>query len=537
MSEKPKVFVRDATGLVRHVGLWDSILLNIESNTFGLGLIYYSLVLSALPGADSILAAALCGLACIPLALAYATMSTAMPRSGGDYVFISRGLHPALGVASSLSICVWFFFWTAAYSNWALTAGTGVAFYVVGSVLKIPALTQAAQASYEIPNIIIVGTVIILAVCAIAARSNFLTFKALDFFVVFGLLGVVLWVVVLGTIDRTTFINSFNAYALTYQHDPDYYHTVIKQASQAGLNLSATSSWPLVINMIPFAATIFPWMAAQSAVGGEVKDPGRNFFAGLLANLFISVALVMAAMWALINAAGYGFLMAIDYAFVNGLGYNLPTPPYFTLFAGLATTNIVLEVLMAAGFVCWSLGIPLINCIQVPRWLFAMSLDRVLPEKLSALSRYGTPWVGVLVMAVGSEITFIIYTMYASALAVVSSAFGNITATFMIACIAAIVIPFRKNTKNIFGTAPKLATMKIAGIPVMSITGLLAALFLGWVSVIFAVNPAYGANNVPSLLSVGGFYLIGLVIYYVAKAYRAKQGLDLSLAFKQIPPL
>lgn len=534
---QPKVFVREATGLVRHVGLWDSVLLNIESNTFGLGLIYYSLILSALPGADSILAAALTGLGCIPLAIAYASMSTAMPRSGGDYVFISRGLHPALGVASSLSICIWFFFWTAAYSNWALTAGAAVAFQVAGSVLNIPALLQAAQASYETPNIMIVGTIIIVAVCLIAARSNFLSFKALDVFVALGLLGVFLWIVVLGTVDRTSFVNQFNAYAATYMNDPDYYHTLLKTASEGGLDLTAKSSLPLLINMIPFAATIFPWMAAQSAVGGEVKDPGRNFFAGLLTNLLISVTMVMAAMWALFNAAGYDFIMAIDYVFVNGLGYALPTPPYFTLFAALATRNIALQAVMAIGFICWSLGIPLINCIQVPRWLFAMSLDRVLPEKLSAVSKYGTPWVGVLVMAVGSEIMFIIYTMYASALAVVSAAFGNITATFMVACIAAIFIPFRKKTKNVFETAPKLATMKIAGFPVMSLAGLLAAIFLGWISIMYAIYPLYAANNLPSLLGVGGFYVVGLVIYFVAKAYRARQGLDISLAFSEIPPL
>jgi amino acid transporter len=464
-------------------------------------------------------------------------MSTAMPRSGGDYVFISRGLHPALGVASSLSICIWFFFWTAAYTNWAVTAGAAVAFQVAGSVLNIPALMLAAQASYEIPNILIVGTIILIAVCLIAARSNFLSFKALDVFVALGLLGVLLWIVVLGTVDRTTFINQFNAYAARYMNDPDYYHTVLKQASEAGLGLNAKSTWPLLINMIPFAATIFPWMAAQSAVGGEVKDPGKNFFAGLLTNLFISVLMVMAAMWALFNAAGYDFIMALDYVFVNGLGYALPTPPYFTLFAGLATQSIPLQAIMAVGFICWSLGIPLINCIQVPRWLFAMSLDRVLPEKLSAVSRYGTPWVGVVVMAIGSEIMFIIYTMYASALAVVSAAFGNITATFMVACIAAIFIPFSRKTKNIFQTAPKLATMKIAGIPVMSIAGLLAALFLAWISFMYAIYPQYGANNLPSLLSVAGFYVIGLIVYFVAKAYRARQGLDISLAFEQIPPL
>jgi len=534
---RPKVFVREATGLVRHVGLYDAVLLNIESNTFGLSLIYYGLILSVFPGGDPLMAAALAALGCVPVAVAYASMSTAMPRSGGDYVFISRALHPALGVAASISISVWFFFWTGAFTNWVLTVGAATAFQVAGSVLGIPALMQAAEAAYEIPNILIFGTIIIIAVCAIAARSNFLTFKVLDILVALGVVGVFLWIVVLGTVDRTSFINSFNTYASNYVNDPDYYHTVLKTASENGLDLSAPPSWMMTINVIPFAAYIFPYLAAQSAVGGEVKDPGKNFYAGLLLNLLISAVMVIGAVWALINAAGYEFVMAVDYVFVNGLGYALPSPPYFTLFAGLATQNIALQALMAVGFVCWSLGIPLINCIQVPRWLFAMSLDRILPEKLSAVSRYGTPWVGVLVMLVGSEIMLVIFTLYASVLATVSGAFANIAATFMVACIAATFLPFRKRTKNIYDTAPSLARMKIGGFPIMSLAGILGALFLGWVTFMYAVSPAYGANSVPSVMAVGGIYIAGLLIYFIAKAYRARQGLDLSLAFGEIPPV
>ena len=330
---KPKVFVREATGLVRNVGYLDSVLLNIESNAFGISLIFYGVVVSAYPGGDTLIAAALTVLGVVPVALAYASMSTAMPRSGGDYIFISRVLHPALGVAASLSICFWFWFTTAFFTNWSITVGAAAILQVVGTVLNVPTALAAAQAALQLPYILLFGTLMIAAVSYIAARSNYLTYKALDIMVLLGIIGVSIWIILLGTMDRSTFVSAFNAYSAKYVNDPDYYHTIIKTASDAGADASANFSWSATIMMMPFAAYIFPFLAAQSCVGGEVKDPNKNFYLGLLLNLLISGVGVVLAMWALFRAAGYDFIVAVTYIYMHGLPYALPTAPYFTLFA------------------------------------------------------------------------------------------------------------------------------------------------------------------------------------------------------------
>ena len=62
-------------------------------------------------------------------ALAYATLSSAMPRAGGSYVFASRGLHPYLGFVASFS--QWF----------GLSVAIGVVSYVM-----IPFIRDAAGA-------------------------------------------------------------------------------------------------------------------------------------------------------------------------------------------------------------------------------------------------------------------------------------------------------------------------------------------------------------------------------------------------------
>jgi hypothetical protein len=34
----------------------------------------------------------------------------------------------------------------------------------------------------------------------------------------------------------------------------------------------------------------------------------------------------------------------------------------------------------------------------------------------------------------------------------------------------------------------------------------------------------------------GGIFILGIVIYYASKAYHARQGIDIGLIFKEVPP-
>src|SRR3989442_10532285 len=81
--------------------------------------------LSGFPGGNFLLATVLT----IPLALgvvyAFGFMSAAMPRSGGDYVIVSRTLHPALGTISASCISL---------SSFLSIAFEGIAFVTLGVV-------------------------------------------------------------------------------------------------------------------------------------------------------------------------------------------------------------------------------------------------------------------------------------------------------------------------------------------------------------------------------------------------------------------
>src|ERR1700761_1458808 len=112
-STTPKLFVRQSSGLVRNVSVTNALFFNVAAFV-GVGLtlytIFYALPLVPMwkPGPFSAYgwAAIIAGLFCILLALIFASLTSVMPRSGGDYVFSSRILHPFLGWLESWTLVI-----------------------------------------------------------------------------------------------------------------------------------------------------------------------------------------------------------------------------------------------------------------------------------------------------------------------------------------------------------------------------------------------------------------------------------------------
>src|SRR5579871_2774103 len=87
-------YARKASGLVRQLSLRDSVLLNICYVSFPLGLLYITQIGGLFPGANLALAFVFAGLIALPHLFSYGLFAGALPRSGGDYLSISRALSP-----------------------------------------------------------------------------------------------------------------------------------------------------------------------------------------------------------------------------------------------------------------------------------------------------------------------------------------------------------------------------------------------------------------------------------------------------------
>jgi len=77
------------------------------------------------PGASMELATLIATVAGLFIAGCYGLLSMVYPRSGGDYVFMSRILHPVAGIALSMSLVFWQLFYTGV--NGAFLSKFGIA--------------------------------------------------------------------------------------------------------------------------------------------------------------------------------------------------------------------------------------------------------------------------------------------------------------------------------------------------------------------------------------------------------------------------
>ena len=98
-------FARKATGFVRDIRVRDAVIFNVLPACPGLVMaVSVFWVLSTFTGVSLYLAILITIVCSFLITSAFGLLSQIMPRSGGDYILISRSLHPALALGSSILI-------------------------------------------------------------------------------------------------------------------------------------------------------------------------------------------------------------------------------------------------------------------------------------------------------------------------------------------------------------------------------------------------------------------------------------------------
>ena len=126
MPAGSRLFVRQSTGLVREASALDATIFNaVFSAPVGATLAcgVFS-ALSRFPGADFVTATLISFVINIPVLIMMALLASSMPRTGGDYVWVSRILAPPLALISNfgaaLSAMIGATFWARYFPVFAL---------------------------------------------------------------------------------------------------------------------------------------------------------------------------------------------------------------------------------------------------------------------------------------------------------------------------------------------------------------------------------------------------------------------------------
>jgi amino acid transporter len=430
-------------------------------------------------------------------ALAYATLSAAMPRAGGSYVFASRGLSPYLGFVASFS--QWF----------GLSVAIGVVSYVM-----IPFVRDvfAAVGWSDTAAMLDGGTVRVGLALAFLWGSVWLNLRGVEgvqrvlvplMFLMFGLGGIVI-------VAGFAFDHADFAAALAAREGAD----VPVATTEFGWGRLLAASAVLFSSFIGFDSI------AQA--GGEAKDPRRSL------PLAIGIAVgTVGLFYLLFTAAVYH---AVPWSFIaeRASSQDLTAPGLLGYLLAPQWT-----VLILAGA-----AIALINdlpamLLAVSRLMFAWAEDGVVPQGVAAVHpRWHTPHVAI-VLSGGMATTAILGSHFAGDFFLgVDILVTSMLVNFGLMCATVLALP-RRN--------PPLAarTTWFGGRTLQVVLATTGVLLLGLVLVVHVWKDltsepgAWYFHSTPLWLGVMG---VATAIYLREVGSLRRSGVDLETVFLELPP-
>jgi len=195
---------------------------------------------------------------------------------------------------------------------------------------------------------------------------------------------------------------------------------------------------------------------------------------------------------------------------------------FWTLAMGVSGNNIIAG-LIGLGWILANLSVLAYGVIVISRYLLAQSFDRFLPSMISDVNpRFGSPVKAFLISLVVTVILVGLAAYYYSGL---GGLFGATIASmiyFIFVGLAAAVWAIRKE----HGMAKLI--LIIAGIGNIGVFGFLTYQYV--------TNAAQWSLNNLTVYFVVGTFLLGAIIYAASYYYHKGKGVDISLAYKEIPP-
>lgn len=452
------LFVRKASGLVRAWSVFDAFIyatFSINLITLGLFIFSYCFYLGGSLATGVIIGAAFT----IFEVIVYASLISAMPRAGGDYVWQSRILNRGLGFVLAVTGW-WFILWL-----WTPLYGQMLAYEVYTPLLAIAGFKDAALWFTTSPGLLVAMLSVCLIVFIYIAIGMRWYARIQKFCFWGGMAGLVLVALLLLFGNNATFIANFNEIAPKFgAQGGDVYAATLAAGEAAG-----TVAGPLLplalgasIFLVPMLTFFNLWPNWGSTLYGEVRgasDYKRNFW-GMAAAVIVTTIGALLLFGLIAKTIGWDFYNKANGAFWNYTwGYvtepsPLPIWPYPALFAAFMVKSPVLQFIVVLLMSLWWFGWSGTLFLSSTRVIFAASIDRMLPEWVSKIEpRTKTPLNALLLMVLPSVIISYLYAnnifnMRSLAL----DATVVIAITFLGTTIAATIMPWR--AKDVFDGSP-----------------------------------------------------------------------------------
>ncbi len=481
--------------LVRKLTLW-ALIAGAMCNVIGGGINYLIVsIQSEVPGIGTQvpLAMVIAGAIAFLIALLYASMSTSLPRAGGEYLYISRGLNPLLGFIGA--------FLKLMSAVIALGTVAYMDVFILKDALAFANLTQLAA----FMNTWIGQIVVSLSFIWVFWGVNILGVKKYESAVII-LASIMLiggaFIVYTGLIHtQSDFLNIIG-------------HSAASQIKHMPLSHNPLDLLKAVI--ILFWAYIGFTSIAQA--GGEVEKPKKNLpLAFMLTTIFITIYYALYA-FALYHAVPWQYMVdnADKNLTVPGLIARFLPPSFailITIFVAIALANDIPPMLYTKS-----------------RLMYGWAVDKILPKIFTKTNKHGVPSVSLTVVTI------------LGSLVAVGCVFGGfftevnvvVFSKFLVYVLLGISLITMKDKnpkiyKNISFMKNRVVQLTVSILVIVLVLGLSVATFWFDISV---PKAWYEYMSVQTLVLI----IAAIIIYYLAIYRMKKMGLNYKKIFASMPP-
>jgi basic amino acid/polyamine antiporter, APA family len=333
--------------LERNIGLWGVVAISVSA-MIGSGIFVLPGIAALKTGPSIWLAYLLAGLCVIPPALAKAELATAMPVSGGSYVYLERTFGPFAGTIAGFGL------WISLLLK--------SSFALVGFKAYLVVMWPAVETVW-------IGNVVACLLLAGIVGLNIAGVKAIS---------KIQKVIIVVVLSALVFVGAKSGPTYRPELLDDFF----------------THGWSGFLSAMAFVYLSFAGVTKVAAIAEEVENPGRNLPMGIAISLgLVTVAYSLAA------------LLLVTHIPISGAdeaGRQLGTDlrPIYTvskLIGGSA-----LGYIMAIFSVVTMISMAIAGLLASSRFPFAMARDQLLPPQLCHLNeRFRTPVNAIVLTGLG----------------------------------------------------------------------------------------------------------------------------------------
>lgn len=529
------LFLRKATGLVRDLSLTDAFLFNAVGMNVGLGALFMLQQGPAFFPNGSMVIAAIMGTLVMAFSImwVYSEFSAAMPRSGGDYVFTSRTIHPFVGWILGWNQAIWLIFFWIGFNAWALCQFTlPPTLAILAQTTGITALADlGATVSQPLPTFIL-GSIVNVFFAYLVLTRKFWGWQKITIVLAFAAILVPAILVFAqgqnGIKDAWDGFVAGQGSGLTFdQIVPKAQELGYAGKTATGFDLSAT------LLLLPWVFFVVGFGVAPAQIGGEIRRAGRSMWYALFGSVLFNGLALALVLGLVVAGAGEGWLGSLGFLATNH-GADLGVPGGINFIGSILAGNIIIQLLIFVGFVAWALNGTPASEMQATRYMLAASLDRMIPSALGDVDeRTHSPRNAIILCTIAGEISILALIAIPQA-SLLGALMAQIVA-YLIVAVAGILFPYRM--KDVWQAG---GGRTIVGIPTIVLAGVAAFIVLGGQLFLFVtnndVNSFFGVTRDISLLVAAVVIGTGVLWYVGAWMYNRGRGVDTNLIYRAIPP-